>query len=274
MRWLGWRVVSLLSKHGRSVGVLAALILVCTALDVAVPYLTRGVIDNILKSLHAVRSDAIRSLFVAGAAILAATALNRLLRSFYNYQFVRTAAECEDEIKNAAFGNFLRLDTAYHGAVNTGEIVGALDRGGTAVFVMLNEVLGQNLVPPALITVGEVNRLVAHWSAQANPENKLDVDIVPIEDDEDRRNVDPLCYEAAKFIIETNFASTAQLQSRFSIGHPRAVRVMKQLEEFKIVGPHEGTKPRRILIGLGELETIAPRLGNNGGQTDLFAQGA
>jgi hypothetical protein len=50
---------------------------------------------------------------------------------------------------------------------------------------------------------------------------------------------------------------------------------MKHLEEFKVVGPHEGTKPRRILIGLGELETIASRLGKDAnGQTDLFAQGA
>jgi hypothetical protein len=47
---------------------------------------------------------------------------------------------------------------------------------------------------------------------------------------------------------------------------------MKALEEFKVVGPHEGTKPRRILIGLGELETIASRLGKDANeQQDLFA---
>jgi DNA segregation ATPase FtsK/SpoIIIE-like protein len=125
----------------------------------------------------------------------------------------------------------------------------------------------------ALITGGEVNRLVDFWAHQARPDNLLDVDIVPIEDDDKRREVDPLCYEAARFIVETDYASTAQLQSRFSIGHPRAVRVMKHLEDFGIVGPHEGTKPRRINIGLGELETIADRLGRSE-QTDLFAQGA
>jgi ABC-type multidrug transport system fused ATPase/permease subunit len=159
VRWLGWRVVSLFSKHARSVAALAALILVCTALDVVVPYLTRSVIDNILNSLHSAKDAALRSLFLAGSAILIATLVNRVLRSFYNYKLVRTAAECEDEIKNAAFGNFLRLDTAYHGSVNTGEIVGALDRGGTAVFVILNEVLGQNLVPPALVTLGVLSCL-------------------------------------------------------------------------------------------------------------------
>jgi S-DNA-T family DNA segregation ATPase FtsK/SpoIIIE len=124
----------------------------------------------------------------------------------------------------------------------------------------------------ALITGNEVTRLVEFWAKQARPDNLLDVEVAPIEEDDKRRDVDPLCYEAAKYIIETNYASTAQLQSQFSIGHPRAVRVMKQLEEFGIVGPHEGTKPRRINIGISDLETIADRLGRDE-QTELFAQG-
>ncbi|MFN2459247.1 MAG: DNA translocase FtsK [Candidatus Velthaea sp.] len=123
----------------------------------------------------------------------------------------------------------------------------------------------------ALITGGEISRLVDFWAAQARPENLLDVEVAPLEDDEDaRRNVDPLCYDAAKFIIETSYASTAQLQSQFAIGHPRAVRLMKLLEDFKVVGPHEGTKPRKILLGLGDLETIAPRLGRTQAQPELF----
>lgn len=129
----------------------------------------------------------------------------------------------------------------------------------------------------ALITGGEVNRLVDFWAKQGRPENLLDVDVVPISDDDGngKKDIDPLCYEAAKFIIESNYASTAALQSQFSIGHPRAVRLMKQLEDFKVVGPHEGTKPRRIILGLGELEQIAPRLGRgDGGQQDLFATGS
>jgi DNA segregation ATPase FtsK/SpoIIIE, S-DNA-T family len=124
----------------------------------------------------------------------------------------------------------------------------------------------------ALITGSEVGRLVDFWARQSRPENLLDVDVVPVGDEELRRDTDPLCYEAAKFIIESNYASTAALQSQFSIGHPRAVRVMRQLEEFKVVGQHEGTKPRKILIGLPELELIAPRLGKDGSaQQDLFA---
>ncbi|MDP9110347.1 MAG: hypothetical protein M3M96_01755, partial [Candidatus Eremiobacteraeota bacterium] len=124
----------------------------------------------------------------------------------------------------------------------------------------------------ALITGSEVNRLVEFWARQSRPQNLLDVDVVPVSDDDERTKVaDPLCYDAAKFIIETNFASTAQLQSQFSIGHPRAVRLMKAMEEFKVVGPHEGTKPRKVLIGFSELEIIAPRLGKSGEpQQELF----
>jgi S-DNA-T family DNA segregation ATPase FtsK/SpoIIIE len=126
----------------------------------------------------------------------------------------------------------------------------------------------------ALINNNEVSRLVDFWAKQARPDNLLDVEFVPISDEDSaKKDVDPLCYEAATFIIETQYASTAQLQSKFSIGHPRAVRIMKQLEDFKVVGPHEGTKPRRIILGLAELEQIASRLGKGEGQQDLFASG-
>ena len=127
----------------------------------------------------------------------------------------------------------------------------------------------------ALISASEVGRLTEFWARQSRPHNLLDVEVVPMSDDDTGKSIDPLCYDAARFIIETNYASTAQLQSQFSIGHPRAVRLMKQLEEFKIVGPHEGTKPRKIVIGLAELDMMASRLGKaEAGQQDLFASGS
>ncbi|GAC1494456.1 MAG: hypothetical protein NVS1B2_11130 [Vulcanimicrobiaceae bacterium] len=122
----------------------------------------------------------------------------------------------------------------------------------------------------ALITGAEVTRLVEFWAAQARPDNLLDVEFTPIEeDDKSDRKIDPFLYEAAKFIIDTKFASTAQVQQRFQVGHPRAVRIMKSLEEFGVVGPHEGTKPRQINIGHTELESIAERLGRSD-QVELF----
>ena len=125
----------------------------------------------------------------------------------------------------------------------------------------------------AFISGGELQRLIHFWTKQARPDNLLDVDIQPLADEE-KKDVDPLAFDAAKFIIESNYASTAALQSQFSIGHPRAVRIMKQLEDMKVVGPHEGTKPRRILFGLDDLERTSERFGRERGQQDLFAAGS
>ncbi len=160
-RRLGWKVIRLLRKHRRMAVGLGLLILLASALDIAVPFLTKGLIDKIMHSFGTKSSDSVRTLGTAAAAIFAATAATRLLRSFYNYRLVLSASQAEDEVKNAAFANFLRLDTAFHTKVNTGEIVGALDRGGTAIFVMLNEILGQNLLPPLLIAIGVMASLLA-----------------------------------------------------------------------------------------------------------------
>jgi ABC-type multidrug transport system fused ATPase/permease subunit len=159
--WLGWKVISLLGKHRRRVAGLAVLILVASALDIAVPFLTQRLIDSILHSLKSHQGGYIRTLVIAAAAIFAATVTTRILRSFYNYRLVLVASRAEDEVKTAAFANFLSLDTAYHAKVNTGEIAGALDRGATAIFTVLNEVLGQNLFPPLLLVVGVLISLLS-----------------------------------------------------------------------------------------------------------------
>ena len=44
------------------------------------------------------------------------------------------------------------------------------------------------------------------------------------------------------------------LQRVFKIGFNRAARIRDQLEEAGVVGPEEGTKPRRILMSMNEFE--------------------
>ena len=159
--WLGWKVIALLGKHRRTLAGLAVLIVVASSLDIAVPFLTQRLIDSILRSLKTQQGGYMQTLLGAAVAIFAATVTTRILRSFYNYRLVLAASKAEDDVKTAAFANFLSLDTAYHGKVNTGEIVGALDRGGTAIFVVLNEILGQNLLPPLLIVIGVLVSLLS-----------------------------------------------------------------------------------------------------------------
>ena len=60
--------------------------------------------------------------------------------------------------------------------------------------------------------------------------------------------------EAGKFIIEKDKASIGMLQRVYKIGFNRAARIMDQLAEAGVVGPEEGTKPRKILMSEEQFE--------------------
>jgi len=166
---LAIRVVTLLRNDLWLAGGLASLVVITAALDITVPFLSRYLIDRVIHSLQGPPSRDFRWLGLAGAGIFAATSLTRIIRSFYNYQLFRTAARVEDEVKSAAFANFLRLETGYHKQINTGEIVGSLDRGGTAIFIVLFEIFGQNLIPSLVVFLGVMISLAAKngWIALA-----------------------------------------------------------------------------------------------------------
>ena len=59
---------------------------------------------------------------------------------------------------------------------------------------------------------------------------------------------DPLFEEAKALVIETQKASASMLQRRLSIGFNRATRLMEELEAAGVIGPAEGTKPRKVLM--------------------------
>ena len=67
-------------------------------------------------------------------------------------------------------------------------------------------------------------------------------------------DVDELFSSAGQFIIEKNNASIGLLQRRYRIGFNRAARIMDQLSDAGVVGPEEGTKPRKILMSESEFE--------------------
>ena len=62
--------------------------------------------------------------------------------------------------------------------------------------------------------------------------------------------------DAGRFIIEKEKASIGMLQRVFKIGFNRAARIIDQLEEVGVVGPEEGTKPRRVLMSEEQFEQL------------------
>ncbi|MBQ8663364.1 MAG: DNA translocase FtsK 4TM domain-containing protein [Eubacterium sp.] len=60
--------------------------------------------------------------------------------------------------------------------------------------------------------------------------------------------------EAGRFVIEKEKGSIGMLQRMFKVGFNRAARIMDQLEEAGVVGPEEGTKPRKVLMSMEAFE--------------------
>lgn len=79
------------------------------------------------------------------------------------------------------------------------------------------------------------------------------------EQKEQKPDRDEYFEEAGRFVIESERAAAGQLQRRFSIGFNRAGRIIDQLHKAGVVGPAEGTKPRKILMTMNDFDLL---LGN------------
>lgn len=66
--------------------------------------------------------------------------------------------------------------------------------------------------------------------------------------------------EAGRYLIEKGKGSVSILQRVYRIGFNRAARIMDQLEEAGVMGPEEGTKPRKVLMTMDEFEELLQKL--------------
>jgi len=67
---------------------------------------------------------------------------------------------------------------------------------------------------------------------------------------------DELLPQAIEIVVELGQASASLLQRKLKVGYSRAGRLIDQLEERNIIGPHEGSKPRKVLMSRSELQEM------------------
>ena len=83
--------------------------------------------------------------------------------------------------------------------------------------------------------------------------------------------VDQMMEEAIKVVIEAGQASTSLLQRRLKVGYARAGRMIDDMEQMGIVGPHQGSKPRDVLMTYQEWLERSNRLDVPAGAEDDFS---
>ncbi len=104
--------------------------------------------------------------------------------------------------------------------------------------------------------IGSVTRYVKK-SAQAQYNEEIEEKIKRIYEEEDNGDssgdsgdiqVDAKMEEAIKFVCEAGQASTSMLQRRLHVGYARAGRMIDDMEQLGVIGPHQGSKPREVIM--------------------------
>ena len=109
----------------------------------------------------------------------------------------------------------------------------------------------------AYISDDEINRVIQHVCLQSEPNYLIPsfdaFRALPGDgnDLDEVKGKDALYDQALTLVLHTKMASTTYLQRKLKIGYARAASLIDELEENGIVGPSEGSKPRRILSGSG-----------------------
>lgn len=137
-----------------------------------------------------------------------------------------------------------------------------LDMGGAEKLLgkgdMLFYPMGANKpirVQGAFISEKEVDRVVTFIKGQVEkPQYESDI-IKKIDQGElvDISGGDDLFERAVQMVVESQQASISMLQRRLRIGYNRAARLIDEMEAKGVIGPHEGSKPRQVLLDESDL---------------------
>jgi len=100
----------------------------------------------------------------------------------------------------------------------------------------------------ALVSDKEIDHIVAFVKQQAEPVYREEVLKEQGKSFTGGGDKDEMYSEAVRVVMETNQASVSILQRRLRLGYSRAARIIDMMEQDGLVGPFEGSKPRKIII--------------------------
>ncbi len=121
----------------------------------------------------------------------------------------------------------------------------------------------------AYIDEPQIEALTTFWRRQGEPELREDLlDEVEDEvvdgpaglDEGFSPDEDPLLEDAIRLVVEMGTASTSMLQRRLRLGYTRAGRLIDMLERRNVISGYEGSKPRQVVVGAGDVERFIANL--------------
>ena len=127
-------------------------------------------------------------------------------------------------------------------------------------------------VQGTLVTDDEVERVIQFVKNQGHQQafsNDLmhTLENASLDLGDKQEETDELLRDAIEVVVNAEQASVSMLQRRFRIGYNRAARLVDMMEERGIVGPADGSRPRKVFLtreGLAELDQAAQRLQEDG----------
>lgn len=111
----------------------------------------------------------------------------------------------------------------------------------------------------AFISENESQNVIDFVKSQVKEEVKYEeniMDTISKVNMEKSSDEDELLSEAIEFVVESGQGSASMLQRKFKIGFNRAARLIDSMEERGIVGPNEGSKPRKVLMSKQDLQNL------------------
>ncbi|WP_313343070.1 DNA translocase FtsK 4TM domain-containing protein [Sedimentibacter sp.] len=141
-----------------------------------------------------------------------------------------------------------------------------LDSGGAEKLLGRGDMLYHPIGLPKPIRIqgtfisdDEIKRVVDNIKEQQieikiNKQNEIINEIEKTQNSDEE--VDELLEQAVEMVVTDGQASASYIQRKFKVGYARAARIIDQLEERGIVGGHEGSKPRKVLITKEELDEM------------------
>lgn len=147
------RILQETLKAKKTIVFLAVLMLLAAGFDISAPFIAQRLIDRLVAAFSVKELVPLAVIIIAALGIFVVTVLARLFDTWYDYRLFTFVTKLEDELRFRAYERYLSLHVLYHHEINSGQIIGRIDRGASGVYEILRDIIGKFVAQPAFIVI-------------------------------------------------------------------------------------------------------------------------